>query len=249
MVWKFLLLSGIAVSLVAAMPVAQQNAMVTQYCTVCHSDAHPNGGISFERFDAAEPDPGVVAMIVSKLYGKALGASGQKLPDQATQDDFLNTLIAESKGSNGWFVSRSSGAATASTVQTIESSSKANEGQPDMYRLTVSCNPGKREGEMQVAWSPGVPPEGKTMDVAVDGQAHFTYQIEGKETMGNGQGGTSGPGSIQLYQTTPTDKMPKTLALPAKTLTVANVFGPGTIDFPFDKLDAGVRRDLSACFR
>jgi hypothetical protein len=249
MLWKFLLLSGTATAAFATMPVAQQNAMVTQYCTVCHTDAHPNGGISFERFDAAKPDPGVVAMIVSKLYSKALGASGQALPDKATQDDFLNTLIAESKGSNAWFVSRAGNAATASIVQTIEPSSKENEGQPDMYRLTVSCNPARREGEMKVAWSPATPPEGKAMAATADGRSLFTYRIEGKETMGNGQAGTSGPGSIQLYKTAPTDKMPKSMALPAKSLSIENLFGPGAVEFPFDKLDAGMRRDLSACFR
>lgn len=51
------------------MPAAQQNALVQKYCAVCHNDSHQNGGLSLEHFDAAHPDPGVAAMLVSKMTG------------------------------------------------------------------------------------------------------------------------------------------------------------------------------------
>ena len=49
------------------MPAAQQNALVAKYCVVCHNDAHVNGGLSLEHFDAAQPDPSLVAMTISKV--------------------------------------------------------------------------------------------------------------------------------------------------------------------------------------
>ena len=70
------LISGSVAVAGGAMPVAQQNALVKKYCAVGHSDADMNGGLSLERFDAAQPDPGVAAMIVSKLKSNAMGASG-----------------------------------------------------------------------------------------------------------------------------------------------------------------------------
>ncbi len=88
------------------MPVAQQNALVGKYCAVCHTDAIPNGGLSLQHFDAARPDPGLMAMIVSKLKSKALGASGQPLPDKATQDLFQSTLAVSSFGAERWVVDR-----------------------------------------------------------------------------------------------------------------------------------------------
>ena len=60
----------------ATMPASRQNELVRTYCTVCHTDAARNGGLSLEHFDAANPDPGVAAMLASKLKGKAMGASG-----------------------------------------------------------------------------------------------------------------------------------------------------------------------------
>jgi hypothetical protein len=60
-------LVGLAAVANGAMPAAQQNALLQKYCVVCHTDAHMNGGLSLEHFDAAHPDPGVAAMLVSKL--------------------------------------------------------------------------------------------------------------------------------------------------------------------------------------
>jgi hypothetical protein len=51
----------------ATMPATQQNALVREHCAVCHNDAHLNGGLSLEHFDAAHPDLGIAGMLVSKL--------------------------------------------------------------------------------------------------------------------------------------------------------------------------------------
>ena len=231
-------LAGLAAcsAAMASMPVAQQNAMVATYCAVCHTDATPNGGLSLEHFDAASPDPGLVAMIVSKLKSKALGASGQPLPDRATQDLFQSTLALKAFGADRWVVDRRPATLTANLVAGAPSAKGG--GEPDLFRLTLTCREDTHEGQMQVAWSPAVPKSGQVMSAVVDGRAPVDYKIEGVEKMGNGQAGDTGPGSIQL-------KLP----LPEKSLAVRNVFGDETVVFPFDGLDAKTRHGLAACFR
>jgi hypothetical protein len=149
---KYALAAGLAVGATGvpvasasnAMPIAQQNALVGKYCAVCHTDAIPNGGLSLQHFDAARPDPGLMAMIVSKLKSKALGASGQPLPDKATQDLFQSTLAVESFGAERWFVDRQPAILTANVVAATPSTK--SEGEPDLFRLTLTCNADTHQG-------------------------------------------------------------------------------------------------------
>ncbi len=240
---KYAVVTGLAVcaagvpvaSASNAMPIAQQNALVGKYCAVCHTDAIPNGGLSLEHFDAARPDPGLIAMIVSKLKSKALGASGQPLPDKVTQDLLQSTLAVESFGAERWFVDHQAVVLTANLVAATPSTK--SDGEPDLFRLTLTCRADTHEGAMQVAWSPGVPKSGQVVSAAVDGGAPVAYKIEGMEKMGNGQAGESGPGSVQLR-----------LPLPARQLAVSNTFGDETVLFPFDGLSESARRGLAVCF-
>jgi hypothetical protein len=220
----------------SAMPIAQQNALVGKYCAVCHTDAIPNGGLSLQHFDAARPDPGLMAMIVSKLKSKALGASGQPLPDKLTQDLFQSTLAVESFGAERWVVDRQAAILTANVVAAAPSTK--SDGEPDLFRLTLRCNADSHQGGIQMAWSPGVPKSGQLISAVADGGTAVTYKIEGVEKMGNGQAGESGPGSVQLG-----------LPLPAKQLAVSNTFGDETVLFPFDGLPESARQGLSGCFR
>jgi hypothetical protein len=220
-----------------AMPPAQQNAIVAKYCAVCHSDAHPNGRLSFEHFDAANADPGLVAIMAAKLRTGAFGASGQPLPDKATQAAFASAMKAESAGAESWVVDRTGGPVTASIVRQLPSTDKEAHGEPDLYRLMVTCDARTRAGHMDLEWSPGVPKQGREMSAAVDGKQRFTWKVEGNETMGNDQAGTSGPGAVAVA-----------VPLPKKTLTVANLFPDETVEFPFSDLDKTARRQLSACF-
>jgi hypothetical protein len=220
----------------SAMPVAQQNTLVQTYCAVCHNDAHLNGGLSLEHFDAAQPDPGLAAMLVSKLKGKAMGAAGIPLPDRATQDALLSALSSEAAGASGWNVIRTP-ILTASVVQGALSA--ANGGEPDLYRLTLTCNADTHEGEMQLAWSPGVPSPDRVMSFAVDEKAPLTYKVESGEKMFKGASGDSGTGAIILYPAIP---------LPAQTLTISNLFSDETVVFPFGGLTQPVRKALSTCF-
>jgi hypothetical protein len=166
--------------------------------------------------------------MASKLRNQALGASGKPLPDKATQDELMSALLAQAAGAEKWQVSGT----TASIVKEV----RVNK-EPDLYRLTLSCRAGQGS-EMQVAWSPGVPKQGEAVTAVVDGNARFQYTVEGFEKMGNGSSVVSGPGALVL----------RAIPLPEKTLTISNVFGSQTVEFPFGELNATARQALSKCF-
>ena len=254
---------GLFVLSAEQMPVAQQNALVQKYCGVCHDDAKMTGGLSLEHFDAAHPDPTVAAMMVSKLTGLslkqveaarsdagaaaivvkkletgAMGAAGIGVPDRPTQDALLRALSAEAAGATRWNFNRRPNPATqapvltASILQEVPSATQA--GETSMYRLTLTCRADTQEAGMQLAWAAATPEEGHQMFVAADGKAPFTQKIEGGQKQGNGKGG---PGAVMLPPT-----------LPAKTLTITNIFPDERVVFPFGGLGQGVRQELSKYF-
>src|SRR6185312_3198963 len=230
---------------------SQQTALVVKYCAVCHTDAHLNGGISFEHFDAAHADPGVAAMLVSKITNGAplnltiatlhdseanatvvkmmktgaMGAAGIPVPDRATQDSLVSALSSEATGAAAWRIDRTADARVAASIlQQVPSATAA--GVVDSYRLIVTCNPETHQGDMELTWAPGSSKQGSPMTIAVDGKTPFPYKAEGTEKeMFSGAYGTMGTGAALLYTTSSNPAVPKApIRLPAKELTVSDLF-------------------------
>jgi len=222
----------------AAMPVAEQNALVKKYCAVCHTDAAGNGGLSLQHYDAAKRDPALAAMILSKLNAGAMGAAGNGVPDKAAQEAWLASTKEQAAGSGEWFVSHEGGSISASIVRQVPPRPDATDS--PVYRVKVVCDSSSGVGQMQLTWSPQ-PQTGRTMTASIDGGAPVEYRIEGTESMGNGSTVQSGHASLLL------DSGAK-LGFPNHSLTVRELFPGETVRFIFSDLDEKTRTDLRRCF-
>src|SRR6266566_3250365 len=81
---------AISAPAVEIMPTARQNALVQKYCAVCHTDAAKNGGLSLEHYDAAQADPALTAMLLSKLTGGVLLKTAIEAPSNASAAAFID---------------------------------------------------------------------------------------------------------------------------------------------------------------
>jgi len=223
------------------MPPAEQNALVKKYCAVCHTDSVRNGGLSLEHYDAAKRDPGLAAMILSKLNNGAMGAAGTGVPDKAAQQAWLDSTKEQAAAATEWFVSREGGVVSADIVREASPRQPGSSDIP-VYRVKVTCNPATGTGDMQLTWSPQ-PQTGRTMTASADGAAPVAYRIEGQESMGNGATVRTGHASVLLSE----GKGGK-LALPNRSLIVRELFPGEAVAFPFSDLDHKTRADLGACF-
>jgi hypothetical protein len=106
----------------------------------------------------------------------------------------------------------------------------------ESYRLVLTCEATSREGHIQLAWSP-MPTVG-TFSVTADGAIFGPYTVEGKETMGNGIGASSGLASFLF---------PDQL-LPSRSLIVRYLFPNEMVEFSFTSLPPAARRSLAPCF-
>ena len=253
----------------AIMPAEQENAVVQKYCGSCHSDALMYGGMSVQHFDAANPEPSVASMLVSKLTAGhtpqeviaagegangdakvlglmktgAMGAGGIGVPDEPAQLAFVRALSAEAAGAEEWDARVAYSPAMKSQAATVnivrQLASTKFAPATDMYRLMLTCQGATHEGEIRLLWANGVPEEGQEITVSVDGRAS-THKVTGGKEQGNGK---YGPGATILY---PSADMK--LKMPAQNLTIKGLFPNETVVFPFDKLSQTTRRDLAACF-
>jgi hypothetical protein len=223
----------------AAMPAAEQNALVKQYCAVCHTDAALNGGLSLQHYDAAKRDPTLAAMILSKLNAGAMGAAGNGVPDKTAQEGWLASTKEQAAGAAEWFVSREDGLVSASIVREVPSRRPDVKESP-IYRIKIACNTVSGVGQMQLTWSPQ-PQTGRTMTASVDRNAPVEYRMEGKESMGNHATVQTGHASVLLSDG-------GKLSFPNHSLTVRELFAGETVEFPFSALDQKTSTELRSCF-
>ena len=235
-IWIAVAVAAMYTPVWATMPAAEQNALVMKYCAVCHTDAIMNRGLSLQRYDAARRDPGLAAMILSKLNSGAMGAAGNGVPDKVAQQAWLDSTREQAPGAREWFVSREDGRVSAGIVREVPPRKSGSTDFP-VYRLTMVCSPSIGVGEMQLTWSPQ-PQTGRTMTASVDGNAPLEYKIEGQESMGNGGTVQTGHASVLLSK----------LALANQTLTIRELFPGETVEFPFSELDPKARAEFRKCF-
>jgi hypothetical protein len=222
------------------MPPPQQNALVEKYCAVCHTDAAKNGGLSLEHYDAAQPNPALAVMLLSKLHNGAMGAAGLGMPDTATRDAWVAATAVQAERAKGWTVIRSEAPGSKASVLTASIVRDVAQRIPDtdapVYRLTLACNIASQQGEMQLTWSPA-PQTDRTFSVSVDGNPGIPHRLGGREEkMGNGTAGGSGLAAAMLN-----------VPLPQKTLTITDLFPGETVTFPLGDLDQVARRQLAVC--
>jgi len=223
------------------MPPAQQNSLVQKYCAVCHTDAAKNGGLSLEHYDAAQANPALAAMLLSKLRNGAMGAAGLGIPDTATRDAWVAATAAQAERAQGWTVIRTEARGSKAPVLTAsivrDVAPRKRDTDAPAYRLTLACNIASHQGEIQLTWSPE-PQTNRTFSVSADGNTGIPHRLEGREEkMGNGTAGTSGLAAAMLN-----------VPLPEKTFTITDLFPGETVVFPLGDLDQLARRQLAVCF-
>jgi hypothetical protein len=222
------------------MPPAQQNTLVQTYCAVCHTDAAKNGGLSLEHYDAAQANPALAAMLLSKLRNGAMGAAGLGVPDSATRNAWVAATAAQAERAKGWAVIRTEAPGSKALVLTAtivrEVAPRKSDTDAPVYRLTLACDIASHKGEIQLTWSPA-PQTNRTFFVSADGNAEIPHRLEGtEEKMGNGTASTTGLAAAPLN-----------VPLPENILTITDLFPGETVVFPLGEVDQADRRQLAIC--
>lgn len=152
---------------------AEQNALVKKYCASCHTDAARSGGLSLQHYNAAEPNPALAAMMLSKLYGGAMGAAGIGHPDKATSDAWVETTTKQAERAEEWTVLRN---------EVLSASIVRGAGSTEVYRLILSCDTRSHEGEARLNWSPA-PQKNRTFFVSADGKPGIPQRLADGEAV------------------------------------------------------------------
>src|ERR1019366_3172057 len=206
----------------SVMSPAQQTTLVQKYCAVCHTDAAKNGGLSLEHYGAAQSNPALAAMLLSKLRSGAMGAAGLEIPDSATREAWVAATAAQAERAKSWTVihiempGSKAQYLTASIVRDV--APRKSDSDAPLYRLTLGCNIDSHKGEIQLTWSPS-PQTNRTFFVSADGKAAIPHRLEGQEQkMGNGTALNTGLASAVLNA-----------SLPERNLTVTDLFPGETV--------------------
>jgi len=227
--WIAFTWAAFATSTRAAIPAAEQNALVKQYCAVCHSDATPNGGLSLEHYDSSRRDPLLAAMMLSKLKNGAMGAAGKGVPNKAAQRAWLDSTTEQASGAKEWFVTHQGDTVSAGIVREAPLR-KAGSTDAPLYRLQMTCNAATRAGEMQLTWSP----QPSTVEA-------FTVSTDGHPPVAVAP--LAGDNASAILSTGKRGG-----ALAKESLVIRDLFPNETVEFPFASLDAKTHAALDKCF-
>jgi len=211
--------------------VAQQDAMIKKHCVICHNDVLLVGGMSLEHVDPANPNPAIAGMMAGKIDGGAMGAAGIEKPEPAVSAALSRALRAKSVGAEaatgGWAMRVDPLVAT----MKVKGSSTSGAQQSATYTLSMTCSKNS-EMSSHILLSISHP---ATMHLTADrpmpeaGSLSFSYEVDGAPTRQN------------------FDRANFVLPLPARTLTIRNVFPGESVTFTFDGLNPEFRRIFSTC--
>jgi hypothetical protein len=252
------------------MPAVTLNAIVERHCTVCHTDAARNGGLSLQHFDVRDAAPSLVAMMLGKIAGGlsmatihaaetdlaarrqvmttmkggAMLAAGLPPLDDPSTYALVETLADRGQRAHDWSVTTAGVpgmSVAARTVSVLRETRADTPEQSLMFRMVVSCDPSTRQREVQVAWAPA--PRSGRLDVTIDTAAAISQVVEGGEEWGNGLGRGEHPAFARLAAF----EGAASTRLPARALTISRLFEE-SVEFSFADLPADARTALAPCF-
>lgn len=255
---------------------SEQNAMIENYCVICHLDTAMNGGLSLEHFDAATVSPPLATILVSKFttgvpledilkpeldtqiveeieLGKRFGApsvmdiAGLPLPTDGEINGFIMAMAQRTNDAERWHIIEDGEKISADIVRVTSFPVREDQGERDLtYRLVLTCDAASGDGEMLLTWSP-VPANGN-LEVIVDSNPPLEFVIDEQEAMANGDSGTSAPSSVVLAGLRQNDGHPG-LSMPRSRLQIKGPLPTEQVEFSFDDLWESEPGLLNACFK
>lgn len=255
--------------------IAEQNAMMKDYCVICHLDSSMNGGLSLEHFDAATVSPPLAAILANKFtmgvplenllepeldpevieeieLGKRFGApsvmgvAGLPLPSDGEINGFIMAMAQRTEGAERWHVNVDEETISADIVRITSFPAREDQRPRDiMFRLVLTCDLASDEGEMLLTWSPQ--PANGSLEVVVDNDLPVEFIIDEQEPMANGDEGTSAPSSVVLVGLGKKDEYPD-ISPPRNRLRLKSPLLSEQIEFSFADLWESEPDQLNACF-
>ena len=135
------------------MSAADANALIGRRCVVCHNAAKPLGGLNYQLFDAAKPDPAVALMISIKVSrDDAMSAADSARPSQATIDEFVRLMraLADQSASGPWTIDLQVDPRAPNRGHSLVVADKRS----DMGDLRLTCNGRTRQFEAMPSQPP-----------------------------------------------------------------------------------------------
>ena len=206
-------------------------------------------GTALATVNAAGHDAAALATLEKGMKTGAINASGNGVPDKATVDGLVAAFTAQSAGASNWSVQRSKDRSTstevitASIVRELPSTAAAGRAAGTEARdvppgAHVQCRHARRgdaggmvAGASEACWWS-----------AYDGQPATRLHGGGHRADGERHRSDDRTSSVRVRQAPPARR--RAPPVPARTLTVSELFPGETVTFPFDELTGAARQSL-----